>query len=210
MFPAFPLTTNEGESMSAQAPKKAEDAALQKAREAAEALGAEGEKVTARTVAARAGVRSTAANIAAREWNEAQAAAVPIPPAPESVLFRFEAMWREAITVARSEHDQARAGWEAKVQTAQDEVAELGKDLERIEAEKETAQGQVTALQAEVQRLTQEVAEQRSRADTQTGTAIALADERSRLTARLEEAEADRTQLREKLAALTAAKNNVR
>lgn len=197
--------------MSAQAPKKAEDdVALQKARAAAEALGAEGEKVTARTVAARAGVRLSAGNIAAREWNEAQASAVPIPPAPEPVLRRFEAMWREAITAARFEHDEARAGWEAKVQTAQDEVAELGKDLERIEAERETARAQVTTLEAEVRRLTQEVAEQRSRADTQTGTAIALADERSRLTARLEQAEADRTQLREKLAALTAAKKNVR
>jgi hypothetical protein len=196
--------------MSAQAPKKAEDVALQKARAAAEALGAEGEKVSARTVAARAGVRLAAGNVAAREWNEAQASAVPIPPAPESVLFRFEAMWREAITAARSEHDEARAGWEAKVQAAQEEVAELGKDLERIEAEKETERAQREALQAEVARLTQEVAEHRSRADTQTGTAIALADERSRLTARLEQAEADRTQLREQLAALTAAKKNVR
>jgi chromosome segregation ATPase len=196
--------------MSAQASKKADDVALEKARAAAEALGAEGGKVTARAVAERAGVRLTAGTVAAREWNEQQAAQVAIPPMPQAVQFRVEALWREAITAARSEHDEARAGWEAKVQTAQEEVTELSTDLERTEAELATERGQVATLQAEVARLTQEVGEQRSRADTQTGRAIELADERSRLTARLEQAEAERTQLREQLAALTATKKSDR
>lgn len=190
--------------MSAQTPKKADDVAQAKAKAAAEALAAEGVKVTARAVAQRAGVRLTAATVAAREWNEEQASAVPVPPAPESVLFRFEAMWREAITAARAEHDEARAGWEAKVAAAQEEVDELGQDLERVEGERDTERAQREQLQTEVQRLTQEVAEQRSRADTQTGRALELNDERTRLTARLEQAEGERAQLREQLAALTA------
>lgn len=179
-------------------------AARRKADAAAEALAAEGVKVTARAVQERAGVRLGTAGDAARAWNQKQAEQAAIPPMPEAVQFRVDALWREAITAARSEHDEARAGWEATRAQLQTELTELGADLERVEGEKETEHTRAEQLQAEVQRLTQELAEQRSRADTQTGRALELNEERGRLAEQLRQADADRTQLREQLAALSA------
>lgn len=174
----------------------------QRAADAAEALAAEGAPVTARAVRERSGVRMTQAAEAARAWNEreAQAEAVPEPPAP--VEARFAAIWREAVLAARGEFAEARVGWQSKLEQAEAEREALAKELEQAEAERdraqeeagarlEAAQQEAAATREHAERAAaaaaEELAAQRSRADKAESRAEAVEGERDRLLAERDE-----------------------
>lgn len=141
---------------------------------AAESLAAEGLTVTARSVRDRSGVRMAIASEAARAWNEQQSKDDDVPEAPAAVQARFAALWREAVTVARAEFAEARAGWEAKIAKAKEDADAMAEDLGKVEDERDKALK--AASDAE-----QEVTTQRSRADKAEGRAETLEGERDRL-----------------------------
>ena len=52
------------------------------------------------------------------------------PPPPEEVQTRFEAAWRAAYTAATAEFDQARAGWQQRIDHAATEQDALAEELD--------------------------------------------------------------------------------
>lgn len=146
----------------------------ERAAAAAEALAAEGTPVTARSVRDRSGVRMALATEAARAWNEQQSKDEAVPDAPAAVQARFTAVWREAVTLARAEFAEARAGWQAKIAKAKEDSDAMAQDLGKVEDERDKALKK--AADAE-----KEVTAQRSRADKAEGRAETLAGERDRL-----------------------------
>ncbi|MGJ9426872.1 hypothetical protein ACHABX_13655, partial [Nesterenkonia halotolerans] len=108
-------------------------AAQSRAAEAAEALAAEGQPVTARTVRKRAEVATDVAGEAARKWNETAALAVPETPIPDNVMARYVASWRESKIEAKAEFAAEREAFTAKVQASNDEIWELTSDLTEAE-----------------------------------------------------------------------------
>lgn len=164
-----------------------EKSAEQRAAEAAESLSAEGASVTARAVRERSGVKMSVAADAARQWNEHQASLADGPDVPVDVQTRFDAAWRAAYSAARADFDEARTGWQQRLDKAAAEHAQLADDFDRTEAERDQAIAELTAAQAQATKqqadLTQLVAEQRSRADRAEATTIATAAERDRLIA---------------------------
>lgn len=102
---------------------------LVRARDAAEALEAEGVTVTARAIQARAGVRMSAAAQAAREHAAMIEAAGAIPEMPAAVVGRAAAIWREAVIHARTAFSEDKAGWSARLDAAEREVDDLREDL---------------------------------------------------------------------------------
>ncbi len=129
----------------------------QRAWRAAEEIAAQGRRVTARAIREAAGVSMAVAAATARAWNEQQGPE-DVPPVPEAVQLRLAGIWREAVAVARGEHEAARQGWETQVTAAQTEARELETALEVAEAQVEQLHREVEDLQAQVQG-------QRSRAD---------------------------------------------
>lgn len=109
-----------------------------------------------------------------RAWNVQQSKDEDVPEAPAAVQARFVALWREAVTVARAEFAEARAGWEAKTAKAKEDSDAMAEDLGKVEDERGKAL--TKAPDAE-----KEVAAQRSRADKAEGKAETIADERDRL-----------------------------
>lgn len=163
-----------------------------RATAAAEALAAEGIPVTARSVRDRSGVRMALAADAARAWNEQQSNEQAVPDAPEAVQARFMALWREAVTVARGEFAEARAGWEAKIAKAKEDCDAMAEDLGKVEDERDKALKK--AADAE-----KEVTAQRSRADKAEGREETLAAERDRLIGERDTLLAEVAQLRDEL-----------
>jgi len=117
-----------------------------RARQAAEALAAAGQAVTARAVKQRAGVMTDVAALAARMWNDEQAAAVAVPPVPEAWAARVEALWPAAYAVAREQFADERAGLLARLASTEVERDELLADMDR--AEEATAQARQEAATA--------------------------------------------------------------
>ncbi|ACL42176.1 conserved hypothetical protein (plasmid) [Pseudarthrobacter chlorophenolicus A6] len=168
-----PVTGNGITLVSVSNPVK-EQTPEERAVAAAESLAAEGLTVTARSVRDRSGVRMAIASEAARAWNEQQSKDDDVPEAPAAVQARFAALWREAVTVARAEFAEARAGWEAKIAKAKEDADAMAEDLGKVEDERDKALK--AASDAE-----QEVTTQRSRADKAEGRAETLEGERDRL-----------------------------
>lgn len=184
--------------------------AEQKAAEAAEALGSEGAAVTARAVRARSGVRMTVAAEAARTWNEAEANAAVVPDPPAAVETRFAALWREAVTAARAEHAEAKAGWQAKLDQSDAERRTLAEEVEQLEGERDEARNERDEANRETDRLREQgaaaastaaeaLAEQRSRADRAEARAEAVERERDRLLQERQGLLAERDELRDAL-----------
>lgn len=180
----------------------------QRAAEAAEVLVAEGAPVTARAVRERSGVRMAVAADVARAWNEreAQAEAVPQPPAP--VEARFTALWREAVVTARSEFAEARAGWQAKLEVGEADRKALADEVERVEIECDQARAEAAVMRDQVAAergqaastvasALETLAEQRSRADKSEARAEAVEGERDRLISERDRLLAERDELRD-------------
>jgi chromosome segregation ATPase len=132
------------------------------------------------------------ASDAARTWNEQQSKDLAVPDAPAAVQARFTALWREAVTVARGEFAEARAGWEAKIAKAKEDSDAMAEDLGKVEDEREKALKK--AADAE-----KEVTAQRSRADKAEGRAETLEGERDRLIKERDNLLAEVAQLRDQL-----------
>lgn len=158
-----------------------------RAAEAAEALSADGAPVTARAVRERSGVRMGVAADAAREWNQRQVAQMEVPALPEALQMRFEAAWRVAVELARGEFDEARAGWQQRVDEATEEQNVLSQELDRVETERDQLRADIDAARAEAEARERQSAkahaEERSRADKAEGRAETIASERDRLVA---------------------------
>lgn len=150
----------------------------EKAARAAEALAAEGVAVTARAVRERAGVRTVVASSAAKQWNDQEAERLQAPPMPAAVRSRLDALWREAYIVARADFDDERAGLNAKIRHATEEIAELTRLIETAEEDSARAATEAAAAQA---LLTEELAAARAKAaEDATQHADLLSSERSR------------------------------
>ena len=102
-----------------------------RAQAAAEALAAEGQPVTARAVRERAGVMTTVATKAARNWRDQHDQATSIPDVPPALTARLEAIWADAYTTARAQFDTEREGWAARLERANTEITELTAEAER-------------------------------------------------------------------------------
>lgn len=164
-----------------------EQTAEQRALVAAEALAAEGASVTARAVRERSGVRMTVATEAARTWNERLARAESVPDAPAAIEARFASIWREAVTLARQEFAEARAGWQARIDEYAAERDAIAADVAQVEAERDEARRELAQAQeqaaSDAARAAEDLATQRSRADRAEARAEAVEAERDRLIA---------------------------
>jgi DNA repair exonuclease SbcCD ATPase subunit len=111
--------------------------AAELARQAAEALDAEGKPVTARAVRERSGVRTSTAAEAAREWNDRRSKEISVPDMPETVAVRAAGFWNAAFIEARKEFSEAITGWQAKLDAAAKAHDELAAALDESEAVRE-------------------------------------------------------------------------
>ena len=157
------------------------------------ALAAGGDQVTARAVQQAARVNMSVAARAAREWNEQQAHARQVPPPPDALLLRLQGIWREAVELARAEHEAERDGWAAKLKNAEDERDGA---LEEAEAERLHAQDELARACARIAEL--EAAVDQARAE-----AVRAGERISAAESRASAAEGVSVGLREALAALT-------
>lgn len=146
----------------------------ERATAAAEALAAEGLTITARSVRDRSDVRMAVASDAAHEWNEQESKDEDVPEAPAAVQARFAALWREAVTVARAEFAEARAGRETRIAKAIEDSDAMAEDLGKVEDERDKALRKASDAE-------KEVTAQRSRADKAEGKAETIAGERDQL-----------------------------
>lgn len=116
----------------------------QRALAAAETLDAEGSPVTARAVQQAAQVGMNVAMKVAKEWNAQKAQARDVPPIPDAVMARVNALWREAIEAAHAEHQVEVDGWVARVKHAEDERDAAMEDAEAEHARFEEAHARAT------------------------------------------------------------------
>lgn len=141
----------------------AEKTPQERAAEAAEALAAEGNPVTARAVQQRAQVSMNVASPVAREWNEAQAQSREVPPVPDSVTLRVQGLWREAVEAARGEHQVERDGWAARLASAEEERDGALEDVGRAQAQLDAAATRIAELEALVEQVRATVGEAEAR-----------------------------------------------
>lgn len=184
-----------------------EQSTQDRAAAAAEALASEGVAVTARTVQQRARVSMSVAAAVAREWNKQQAAARAIPEVPTQVLARVDAIWREAVEAARTEHEAERDGWAARLAASEEERAGLVEDVDRIEAERaaerDAARAEADELRSHIAALDAELTAQKEAAAA-AATSVAAAESRAaEAENRAAAAEGVVSGLREALAALS-------
>lgn len=119
----------------------AADEPQQRAIAAAEALDAEGQRVTARAVKDRARVQMETARVAAADWNTRKAQDASIPTTPASLTLRFTAIWAEAYRAARGLFETEREGWIARLDAAEGELEALQADIDAAEQERDQARG---------------------------------------------------------------------
>lgn len=166
----------------------------ERATQAAEALAAEGNPVTARGVQQRGQVAMNVASVVAREWNEQQAQARELPPMPETVTVRMQGIWRSAVEAARAEYEVEAEGWAARLKAAQDERDGALEDLSSAQKDVEAAHVRIAELEAAAETVS---------------TAISGAEARAAAAeARAAAAEGVAAGLREALAAITPAKTS--
>ena len=160
----------------------------ERAADAAEALDAEGQKVTMRAIAKRAGVRATVANAAAQEWNARVAEMAATPEVPEVITTRFTAIWREAYQMARVMFDDERAGLLSRVAESDDERAQFAADVTRLEAELDAAKEALATAEARAQLQLDAATARATEAETVAAAAEARAAQAEGVAAGLREA----------------------
>jgi len=143
---------------------------LDRARDAAESLGAEGLPVTSRSVRERAGVRMSVATQAARDW-AARGVGEAVPDIPPAVAARFDGLWREAFVAARKGFDAERAGFAARLEEQRSEIEDLDDavrsyegELRRVEENAVTIGKQLGEREGEIDELRRELVQERDRA----------------------------------------------
>ena len=181
----------------------------QRALAAAEALDAEGVRVTARAVKDRARVQMETARATAAEWNARKDSTPAAPVVPESLAIRFAAIWVEAWRAARAEFEAERQGWSARLEEADRDIdavqedADLTIDTLRAEIatvgnERDQAASHVETLRVELQDLRNSTADELA----QVRQALADAEKvRVRIEATMEATSAERDELRRQLTA---------
>lgn len=104
-------------------------------------------------------------------------------------------MWREAYSLARGEFEQARTGWQAKLQQSEAERNSMAEDVEQLEAQRDEAlRAAVTTREQAAAAATAaaaDLADQRSRADKAEASIETMTDERRRLIAERDRQQAD-------------------
>jgi len=168
---------------------------------AAEFLAAEGARVTARSIQQRAQVGMNVAAAAAREWNARQSAAQDVPPVPEALVLRFQALWAEANKEALARHQLESDGWAARLKAAEEERDQALDEITRAEEAAGELAAQVAALEAELEQVHATIADANARV-AEAATKASAAD------ARAAAAEGVAEGLRQALAALTPAKKS--
>jgi len=126
---------------------------MDKAVAAAENLAMDGQAVTVRAVRSLARVTTAVAAQAARQWNEENPGGLPPVPMPDLVRARVEALWAEAVSVARSEWVDARDFMEGKVAEAEAEVDSLSEDIARLDAELDSTRFELLEARKQVEGL---------------------------------------------------------
>lgn len=175
---------------------EAEERALQ----AAEALAAADQPVTARSVRERAGVAMAVASAAATAWNEKVAAAEAVPDMPDDVLRRFAGVWAAAHEQAKGAFTEERDGLRAYVREVEAERDGLVSDLEQEESRREqevaAVEGQLEEARLVITDRERQLEEQRERYEEQVA---AQQDELIETRTRAERAEAALTALQDAL-----------
>lgn len=169
------------ESQTTRTPEeRAEDAAL--------ALADQGKAVTARAVREAAGVRMTVAAAAASSWRQAQeeSTQVEVPPMPEDVSKRMDAVWAEAyrtaVEVVSPERDRLAAEvtrMDKEMELLTGNVVDLETQLDKQGEDLDAARQQNTELEQRASKAETEAREATLRAQT-------AEDERERTAKQLE------------------------
>lgn len=147
-----------------------------RALEAAEALGAEGQAVTARAVRERARVSMAVATEAATAWKKAESERKAAPPAPSEVQARIDALWPAAYAAAQSLLSTERDGLVSQLRASEQEQVALADALAEEEGAHEQTrqeaharaarlQEALDAAQARTAELEQQLEAERARAD---------------------------------------------
>lgn len=145
----------------------------ERAEAAARDLTDRGLAVTARSVREAAGVRMTVAVAVARAWREAESEdeRVEVPPAPDDVRARVEAIWRDSFLSAVAMVSPERDRLAKEVSRLRDEVDALTSAVEAVEGERDALADRVTEARqkradadAQAERAEQDAREQESRA----------------------------------------------
>lgn len=138
---------------------------------------------------------SVAADVA-REWNQREQSKGDVPSVPDALRTRFDAIWAEAVVLARAEHAAEREGWQQRLTQLEAERDALTDDLAKAEDALDSAVTDAKVQQQEAQQLAEraraeaeqraqltadELAGERSRADRAEARAEALVEERDRL-----------------------------
>lgn len=100
-----------------------------------------GRTVTARAVREAAGVRMAVAAEVARAWREAAAdePEIAVPPVPEDVTGRLNAIWADSYRAAVSAVSPERDRLERRVKELEDEVEKTISEVTSLEEDKERA-----------------------------------------------------------------------
>ena len=163
---------------------------------AAEALDAEGQRVTARAVKDRARVQMETARAAAADWNTRKAQQAATPDPPESFTIRFNAIWGDAYRTAKAKFEAEREGWTTRLDDAEAEVDALQGDIVTTEQQRDQARTELEHHTAATEQLKQARAEAEKTHIRTPATLDAITAERNQLRADLtEEREAWTTRL---------------
>lgn len=153
-----------------------------------------GRTVTARAVREAAGVRMAVAAEVARAWREAAAdePEIIVPPVPEDVTGRLNAIWadsyRAAISAVSPERDRLARRvkeLEDEVEKAIAEVTSLEDDKERADLESGEANERAKQAEARADKSIHEARETEARTTAAENRATAAEAERDRIEARM-------------------------
>lgn len=147
-------------------------------------LADRGLPVTARAVREAAGVRMAVAAEAARAWNEAakEDQAVSIPPTPEDVRGRLDAIWADAYRAALALVTPERDRLTEEAEALRAEIDALTVTVTEVEVERDEITGQATQAAAELEEARATLVEANAATATAQARCADLEEERDRLT----------------------------
>lgn len=158
-----------------------------RAEAAARDLADTGRAVTARAIREAAKVRMAVASVTAKAWNDAARDDdhETIPPVPDDVTGRLEAIWadayRAALVAVTPERDQLRID----VETLRSEIEGLTADVEAVEAERDTATGQIDDLEQKLATAQAEAEKWATEAAKHEAALTAVRDQHDKLNERI-------------------------
>lgn len=195
------IPSNIGEGSAMQVDRNTTTTAEERAEAAARDLSDRGQAVTARSVREAAGVRMTVAVAVARAWREAESEheRVEVPPAPDDVRARVEAIWRDSYLSAVAMVSPERERLATEASSLRDEVDALTAAVESVEGERDALADAVAEARqkredadARAERAEQNAREQASRISAVQEERDRLASQVAALIARIPTVEGDR------------------